>query len=205
MLRMVNPDFELTGEACTTAPGRDADTVTFPSVTASLTRDGMFQVDSSAHAHPDRHGGKGIEHCRRPLRQPEQAQRVEFDLTVEAHDAHKRDDPARRLPGRLPSVQLRVCHRRADVQRRDLPKHRNAGTAGATCCPSSATSCPFSSAPPPGDAAILMPIDLGTRTHQARGPPETLHEGQIEGECVAIRPRAHQARQADLRPAAGPV
>ena len=61
-----------------------------------------------------------------------------------------------------------IGHHCAGVQRRVVRRHRSAGAAGGTCCPSSATSCPFSSAPPLGDAVIVAAIDLGTRT-QKRG------------------------------------
>ncbi len=71
-------------------------------------------------------------------------------------------------PDRLPPVQRSIGHHCVRVQRRDVPRDRNAGATGATCSPSSATSCPFSLALVSGDAAIVMPFAMGTRT-QKRG------------------------------------
>ena len=67
----------------------------------------------------------------------------------------------------VPPVQQGVGHRRLGVQRQVVLRHRIAGAAArATCSPSSATRCPFSSAPALGDAATVASMDLGTRTRK---------------------------------------
>lgn len=98
-------------------------------------------------ARSDRDRRTGIEHRRCRLRQPEQPQRLELDLPVEAHAAEVREGHASADPNRLLPVQRRVGHHRAGVQRRDVPHHRTAGATGAT-------SCPFLCMFPPGDAAV---------------------------------------------------
>ena len=59
---------------------------------------------------PHLHIGSGIDHRRRRLRQPEQPQRLELDLPVEAYDPDMCKGDTRPDPDWLPAVQRSISH-----------------------------------------------------------------------------------------------
>ena len=103
-------------------------------------------------------------------------QRLASDLPVEADYSHLREGNARTHPDRQPPVQRSLGHHSAGIPalRRNVLLHGGVGAAPGNMLPffvgASFRRC-----------CCSRPVCEGDPNPKTRGPPETLHEGQIEG------------------------